>query len=478
MINYLPKYISNRAITIYVAALFVVTMLYMNMAMSWYWFAFGLVEVVGFFYFANRFSRKWLPYSEKLFIKKIFITALIIRVIYVVFSYWFCVFMYDNPLGANPADAGFYDGMARAGHNLLSRQGFFTLEEFKQYTGADRMAISDSGYPVYLSFIYFLTDDSIFLSRIIKALFSAFMCVLIYHLAKRNFNENVGRIAAIFCMLMPNLIYYCGLQLKECEMVFVVVAFMERADHAMRSSKFTFGNMILPVLLAGCLFFFRTVLGVTALFAFFTAIFLTSGRVIKMGKRIVLGIWILVAAGYFVGGRIATEVEEVWQNRENNQSNSMQWRAERKGGNEFAKYAGVAVFAPLIFTIPFPTMVETPGQENQRMIHGGNFVKNITSFFTISAIFLLFFKWKTWKNHILILAFTGGYLAVIAMSAFAQSERFHLPVLPFALILAAFGVSQMTDEKYKIYLNWWTIFIFIACVAWAWFKLAGRGMTE
>ena len=36
------------------------------------------------------------------------------------------------------------------------------------------------------------------------------------------------------------------------------------------------------------------------------------------------------------------------------------------GGNAFAKYAGTAVFAPLIFTIPFPTMVNTPYQENQQ----------------------------------------------------------------------------------------------------------------
>ena len=83
-------------------------------------------------------------------------------------------------------------------------------------------------------------------------------------------------------------------------------------------------------------------------------------------------------------------------NSESNQSNSMAWRAERKGGNEFAKYAGAAVFAPMIFTIPFPTLVETPNQENQRMIHGGNYAKNITSAFTIFALFTLIFS----KRHL------------------------------------------------------------------------------
>jgi hypothetical protein len=33
----------------------------------------------------------------------------------------------------------------------------------------------------------------------------------------------------------------------------------------------------------------------------------------------------------------------------------MEWRSTRVGGNSFAKYATAGVFAPLIFTIPFPT---------------------------------------------------------------------------------------------------------------------------
>ena len=55
-------------------------------------------------------------------------------------------------------------------------------------------------------------------------------------------------------------------------------------------------------------------------------------------------------------------------------------------GNSLAKYTGAAVFAPLIFTIPFPTMVDVGSQEDMRLIHGGNFVKNVTSGFVILAI--------------------------------------------------------------------------------------------
>ena len=473
MINFFPKYIANRAIMVYIAALFAVTVLFMRHAMSWYWFVFGLVAVLCFFHFSNVLTKKWGNYSQKLFTRKLFTTALIIRVVYVIFSYWFYTFMTGQPLEFYAADSAAYHRVGMFMARALSYGNWGVFAEIMDDVGP-----SDTGFFSYLGVMYWIFGDSILIFRLIRTLLGAYMCVLVYKLAVRNFGETTGRMAAIFCMLMPNLIYYCGLHLKELEMVFLAVAFVERADYAMRSPKFTVGNMILPILLAGSLFFFRTVLGAAALFAFFVAVFLTSQRVMKMNKRIVLGILIIVTVGYFMGGRIAMEVEGFWADRDINQANSMEWRAQREGGNVFAEYAGAAIFAPLIFTIPFPAMHEVPLlHKNQRMIHGGNFVKNITSFFTILAIFLLFFKSKTWKNHILILTFTGAYLGIIALSAFAHSERFHLPALPFALILAAYGISQMTNKRYKMWFNWWSIFIFVACVGWNFFKLLGRGLV-
>jgi len=125
--------------------------------------------------------------------------------------------------------------------------------------------------------------------------------------------------------------------------------------------------------------------------------------------------------------------------------------------------------------IPFPTIVETPNQENQKLINGGNFVKNIMAFFTIFALFWVV-KNKKWRDYLLIGSFTIGYLIVVSLSAFGQSERFHLPAVPFELILAAFGISLITNKDKK-YFTWWIMFILVAIVAWSWIKLAGRGMA-
>ena len=434
---------------------------------------FGAVEVVTFFYFSNKLTRKWVNYSEKKFSNEIFQTALILRIGWVIASYLLYLQMTGKPFEFSPGDALFYNNIGQFGADLISRANFNFYSEFDKYSGG--LAVSDAGYPVYISFVYFLTGKSIIILRLFKALWGAWTCLLIYKLSKRNFGEEIGRMAAIFCMLMPNLIYYCGLHLKEVEMLFLAVAFVERTDFLIRSKKYTLSNTILPLLLVISLFFFRTALGATALFALFTAIVFSSNRILGLGKKMILIIWALIAVGFFAGGKVSTEIEELWAAKNTNQQTSMQWRAQRADGNKFAAKASKSVFAPMIFVIPFPTIVDTPGQENQQLLNGGNYVKNILAFFVMFAIFMVV-KEDKWREYLLIGAFTIGYLGVIALSAFGQSERFHQPALPFLMIMAAYGVSQVTN-MHKKYFTWWMVFLFIAIVAWSWFKLAGRGMA-
>ena len=74
------------------------------------------------------------------------------------------------------------------------------------------------------------------------------------------------------------------------------------------------------------------------------------------------------------------------------------------------------------------------------------------------------------------MAMMVGYLAVIASSNFAHSERFHYPVLALELMFAAYGVSQLTNKHKRWYMIW-LFGICIANIAWAWIKLAGRGLS-
>lgn len=469
MQDFFPKYYTSKAISLYIAALAVSNLIFFSHVLSPLWWIFGLVEVIVFFNFTSQMTRRWKRFKLKRFTRDLFWTALIIRLVWVVFSYFFYDYMTGQPFEFEAGDSRFYHDSGQAVANFIS-SGHLNV-----YIDSMIGQYSDMGYPLYLGVIYSIVGNSIFVVRILKALMGAYSCVLIYKLATRTFGEEVGRMAAIFCMIMPNLIYYCGLHTKEVEMVFITVAFMERADALFRNKNFNFMEIAPPLLLAASMFFFRTVLGATALFAMFTTLVMSSSKILGMGKRVILIIWIFGTIGYFVGGKLSSELETVWSARTNNQENSMQWRSVRDNGNKFSKYATGAVFAPMIFAIPFPTVIQTPRQDNQQLINGGNYVKNIMAFFTIFALIRIIKDGK-WRENILMGSFTLGYLIILSMSAFAQSERFHQPALPFSLIFAAYGLSVMTKRDNKYY-TWYIGFIFIAIVGWSWFKLAGRGMV-
>ena len=86
--------------------------------------------------------------------------------------------------------------------------------------------------------------------------------MLMYRIARRNFGDAVGRITAVFCMLMPNLIFYCGMHLKETEMLFLTVFFIDRGDNIFHSTKARFQDIFWLVVSGVVVYFFRGVLSV------------------------------------------------------------------------------------------------------------------------------------------------------------------------------------------------------------------------
>ena len=476
-LTFAPKIICDKAIITYLLALIACSVLYSAHMLSFQWWIFGIICVLGFFYFANRHTKLWVNTRPIAFTKKLFWTAFALRVLWVLISFGLYYYWTGLAFSINAADEFVYHAAASDIANAI-RDGNFRIFSVAQFSMGHYESISDLGYPIYLGINYFLFGNSILIARIIKALLSAWTVVLVYKTATRNFGESTGRMAGIFCMLMPNLIYYCSMQLKEVEMVFLTMLFIERADWLLRQPKLKAMQTAAVMLVPLVLFMFRTALAATVVAAFFCALLLTTGRVSGIGKRAVL----IIVAGIFAATMLVTstsigsEVKYMLETGGSNQQGNMEWRTQRDNGNIYAQYAGAAVFAPMIFTIPFPTMAETPGQENQKLIHGGNFVKNILSYFTIMALVVLLFS-GAWRKHVLPLAVLCGYLVVLVFSNFAHSERFHQPILPLTLMFAALGLSLIKENPWiNRYYNYWCVIMFLAAIAWNWFKLAGRGM--
>ena len=464
---YLPAYFTLRATWLYSFLVILCATISIGYSLPVLWIFFGLVQVITFFHFSTVLTEKWSRLSANGYLKKLFRTSLWIRIIYVVISYFFYTYMTGEPFEFAAADSKGYHYEAVWLVDLLQ------LNQFNTYLEYINGGYSDMGYPFYLGMVYSLFGKSIMVARLLKAILSSYTCVLIYKLASRNFGETAGRVAGILAMLLPNLIYYCGLHLKETEMIFLVVVFLERADFTLRNSKIDLKNLCVLIFTGLSLFFFRTVLGLSAFFALCMTLVFSSSHLVMRSKRhiaifvIVIGVYLLVGSG------IEAETSKHWEQRATNQAASMAHRANIASGNQLAKYGSTVLFMPVVLTAPFPTLVNIDTQQNQMMLSGGYYIKNIYAFFVMLALFTII-KMKRYPFHILIISFLMAYLGVIASSKFAISERFHLPAVPVLLVFASYGITQLKNERYYVpYL----ILIAIFILGWNWFKLAGRGLV-
>lgn len=462
---YFPKFCSSKGIICYVATLALVSAIYFSYVLPFQFILFGLVPVIVFFNYSNKLSMSWWKYNPSHFAKHVFTTSLIIRIVYVVFIYFYYIAETGVPHMYFASDEWLYHTVALSWRD----HGY---DAFKDQMDT-YIELSDSGYIWWLAIEYRLLGTNPLPARIVKCFIDSFSCLLIYSLARRNFGERVARIAALFYMLMPNMWYYCGITLKETEMAFLVILFVERGDLAMRATQIKLKDLLVPLVTIVLMFTFRTALAAVLAASLGAAIIFSSKKQLQTWKKVLL---VGAFAGWMfmtIGVELFQETKMMYQGKMDNQESGYLWRTEREGGNSLARYATASAFAPLIFTIPFPTLVHIPYQQNQMMMNGGNMIKNIMSVFVILSMFLLLFR-REWRQHTLPLFVMLGYLMVLVFSTFAHSERFHFPVLGLELMFAAFGVSQMTNRYKRLYVIWLVI-ICIANIGWAWVKLKGRG---
>ncbi len=478
-ITSLPNWFATYAVATYAVALLGVNLMYSNYAMEWYFWLFGIAWVAGFFFLSVKFSREWSVlkiHKSKNFEKHLFWTGFWIRAVYVIFIYYFYLEMTGMPYEFQAADSQSYIEVAGDWSIWLSNNTFW--EGISDYA---RMYFSEMGYPLFLLIpIHWLGESAIIITRLIQAALGAFTSVIIYRIVHRSMGEVTARLAAIFCMLHPVLICYVGMSLKEVLMTFMLVLFIDMGERMLRSRRYSFAT-IAPLALTGfSLFMFRTVLGLVATMAVFFALVMMDTRVVSLSKKIIMGAVLVGIVLLSASDNIIREVEQIrntdiQKQQETSMSKRYGIEGGKKTGNAFAKYAGAAVFAPLIFSIPFPTMAQLEEQEDMRLIHGGNWMRNVMSGFVILAMFMLLLS-GDWRKYTLPLAMLLGYLLMLVFTEFAHSLRFHIPVMPFEMMFAAYAITNMRKKHRNWYLIW-CILCIVMCFGWNWFKLAGRGLA-
>lgn len=474
----IPNWLTGKAMAFFFVALFACWSVFGHVPSFDLWMA-AAISVMLFFYGGSEMAKSWSHAGEKQFLKNVFVAGFIIRLIWLLYVWLFFNMDHYGHLYGDDSDTGWYMRFAHALAQWLTGDSSLSLS---QIVDDNQSAIDDVGYPMWLAIGYVFWGDwsDAFIPMFIKCLVSAYCSICVYRIAKRHFGEGTARMAAIFVCVNPNMIYWCGNMFKEAEMVFLVCVAVDLIDKALTSGKkLTFKSLLPGIIVAFYLFFFRSALGLIMFLAIFAHIIMASERVMSIGKKVLAGILVAITLFVGVGDRLRSQTEKMIDAAQSDyQAKNMEWRSERKdGSNSLAKYASAAVFAPLIFTIPFPTFNQAEAtQYLQMQLAGGSYIKNIFSFFVILVMFMMLISGE-WRRHVFILAYTVGYVAILVISSFAQSGRFHMPIWPMLMLFAAYGIQiAKTNARVR---KWWPMVLvleIVACLAWNWFKLKGRGM--
>ena len=467
--NKLIRHISLIGIGLYFLALIVISVVFREQALQWKWILWGMGEVLFFFVLTSVFYPRWKNDDPKMFWRKVFWTAFVIRAVY---AFVMCYYYYwETGIGFeyNAGDSIYYHQTGV----LLSkyiREGYVSFV-FK-YLNAYSMGYSDQGYLLWLTLVYTIFGRSWLVPRLFKALMSAYLCITVWKLGSRTFGERTGRLAAVMCVFTPILIQLCGLHTKELEMIFLSILALERMDYLIRSKRYTFWNILFPILLTGLTFGFRTIIGMCLIFAFLVFVVLSSKDLVSKKSKIITLAVVAVVFLVFLFSPIGREMKIIY--RLNFVEVNYQSEKYESLGMKHSKLAQNWVLASGAFVLPLAPMVEESPDHN-KMIHGSIFVTNFIAFFSMLAI-VIAFRQKKWRDFSLIGAYELSYLAIIMFSFGVNTERFHEPAVPLIMLMAAYAMTHLRRKDLKIFYVYCCMLL-IALFLWSWLKLSARGLA-
>lgn len=465
----LLRHITLFGLGVYLLALAAVSVAFRSHALQAKWMLWGLGEVLLFFLSIAIFYPRWKSDDPKVFRRKVFFVALALRAVYAFLMCYYYYYQTGLPFEYGAADSLGYHREA-AFLSRCVREG--DIPYVFRYLFATTMGFSDQGYVFWLTLVYTLFGRNILTPRIFKALMGAYLCLVVHKLGSRTFGERTGRLAAVMCVFMPIFIQICGLHTKEMEMIFLSILALERFDYLIRSKRYTFWNILCPILLTGLSFGFRTIIGMCLIFAFFVFIVASPAHLVgKKGK--IVGVAAIVLLFFvFLFTPVGYEMRYIYRLK----FTDLDYQAKKyeAEGMKYAELANSFILAPGAFVLPLSPMVETSPDHN-KMIHGSTYVKNFVAFFAMLAI-VVAFRQKKWRDFSLIGAYELSYLAIIMFSFAANSERYHEPAIPLILLMSAYAMTHLRRKDLTLFYVYCGL-LFAALFAWNWLKLAARGLA-
>lgn len=459
---------TNIAIVGSLGVLFIHVLLFPQFIMSLPILAIGIAIILFFYTALNFYNRSWG--NIKNFELKLFTHSLVFRLISIAGMHWITSLYNPEslPLEIGAADSWNYmlSGEMVADAIKHDRSVFRTLSYF--WKGE-----SDYGFSIYIGTIYYIFGNSVLVIKILNAILGALTALKIYQITKMLYPEKTARTAGILIMLMPPLLWFTGMLLKETLLIFILVSICKLVINLSQNPKDIKLNLFLIMLYISSLFYFRVFLAPLAIissilhFSFFTKQKLRY-RLITMfiGLLLSVGSYLIVMK---LG--MADSVTTLIEDSKGQFLNELTSSAEQRG----VSYK-IAIIAPLIIVgsivTPLPSLLHFDDGQIGIYAHFQNeLIRNFMYFFLFIGI-INFIKNNN-RAGLYVFLFSMGYSIIMVSSGTSFQDRFQLLSLPFLIIFMADGINSSArnkEKKWSVYL----FFIFLAILSWNFFKLAIR----
>lgn len=431
----------------------------------------GGFGVILFFFFALQgYISAWKDtYDIK---TRLFLHSLLYRIIALVILYYLTA-LYDPanlPFELAASDAYNYhkSGVIVADAIFEGRNVFDALSHFWKNE-------ADYGFSLWIGTLYIIFGKSVLAVKVFNTLVGSFTVVRIYQITKFAYGEKQARVAGVLTMLMPSLLWFTGIFLKETLLIFLIANIGYYTNQIIKTDRFRIPNTLIILALFGSIFFFRTVLVPLVLGCVLLQIVFHKTK--NKNYRIFAGFitLVLIFGSLFVTYELSMDkhIESAIEASQDQFGTELDKASADRGINY-----SVALVAPLLVSgaiiTPFPSLLNFEERQIGIYAHFQNeIVRNIMYFFVFVGLIRFIKKRKT--GAIFSASFAILYIMILAVSGISFQDRFQVLALPFLIVFMSDGVVAQYHNKEKhwvVYLS----FIFMAILAWNLFKLSNRGL--
>ncbi|WP_025743577.1 glycosyltransferase family 39 protein [Aquimarina pacifica] len=401
---------------------------------------------------------------------KLFFHSLLYRILGILGMY-FITLNYDPnslPFELSAADSWnyHYSGVIVADAIRDNKNIFMSLSTFWK-------SESDYGFSIIIGAIYSIFGKIPYVIKLFNAIVGSFTVLRIYQITKIIYQGEQAKIAGILAMIMPPLLWFGGMFLKETILIFLLVNATYFAMKITKSLNYRPYYITLILLHFGLIFYFRVVLAPILLIAI-----LLQMSLFKLKKRSDYLFSFLIVAGIMIGSIYVMKalhmdiyVEEAIAASSDQFGNELEGASKSRGVNYAAALVAPLLVAGAILT-PFPSVLDFEASQLAIYAHFQNEVIRNGMYFFVFFGLIRAIKLKQ-KKTILVGSLAIIYILVLAASGISHQDRFQIISLPFLIIFMSDGIVS----KYKQQQRHWTLYlilIFAIILMWNVFKLSIR----